>query len=256
MSGVVSVGAAVAATAFAASEVAAVGLTIGSAFAITAAVGATVGAVGVLTKVKELQYVGAALGAVGLVGSLASAAGLFGTASELGGAVGEAGGFGSWMSGAGDAVSSGGSTLGTDAATWANTVPELASTTGAATGGAAPSVATATSTAAPQVDVVDMVTGRFQAPTGTVDVPGGMPEATPQAAANAVPGGAPQVSSGEFPSSSDAFTNPLSQPANTMPAGGAAALTGPRPAASLPPWPVEYRTSPALRDPRRGADQP
>lgn len=98
---------------------------IGSAvaiFSIIGAVGATAGAIGALTKVKELQYAGAALGAVGLIGGLASAAGLFGeagslfgSAAEVGGAVGEVGGFGSWMGGAADIASG----AATDAGTWA-----------------------------------------------------------------------------------------------------------------------------------------
>lgn len=124
MSGIISVGAALATTAMAASSVAAAGtLTIGGAFAIIGAVGATVGAVGAITKVKELQYAGAALGAVGLVGGLASAAGLFGEAASI---------FGS-MSGSGLGATAAGTTAaetaspfvsaasGIDAGTWAGT---------------------------------------------------------------------------------------------------------------------------------------
>lgn len=75
MSGAISVTAAVVAIG--------VAVEVATPFAIIAAVGATVGAVGAITKVKELQYAGAALGAVGLVGGLASAAGLFGEAGSV-----------------------------------------------------------------------------------------------------------------------------------------------------------------------------
>ncbi len=76
MSGVVSVGVAVAAIGVAAE--------VGTTFAIIAAVGATVGAIGAVTGVKELQYAGMALGAVGGIGGLASSAGMFaGEAASL-----------------------------------------------------------------------------------------------------------------------------------------------------------------------------
>lgn len=56
----------------------------GATFAVIAAVGATVAAVGAVTKVKELQIAGAAIGVVGAVGGLASAAGAFGTGGVFG----------------------------------------------------------------------------------------------------------------------------------------------------------------------------
>lgn len=70
MSGAVSIGVAVSAIAFAATDL--------TAFTVIAAVGATVGAIGAVTHVKELQIAGAAIGAVGMIGGLASAAGVFG----------------------------------------------------------------------------------------------------------------------------------------------------------------------------------
>lgn len=79
---------AVAAIGIAGGTVASVGLTVGAVFSIVAAVGAVAGAVGTIAKVKELQYAGAALGAVGMIGGLASMAGLFGEASSLFGGAG------------------------------------------------------------------------------------------------------------------------------------------------------------------------
>lgn len=75
---------AVAAVGFAAADVAAVGLTIGSAFAIAGAVGATLGAVGSVTKNKALSTAGMILGGIGAVGGIASAAGLFSSAADAG----------------------------------------------------------------------------------------------------------------------------------------------------------------------------
>lgn len=77
MSGVISVGAAVGAAAIAATSVAEVGLTVGSALAIVGAVGATVGAIGKLTGNSTLGTVGMAMGAVGAIGGIAGMAGAF-----------------------------------------------------------------------------------------------------------------------------------------------------------------------------------
>jgi hypothetical protein len=89
MSGVVSVGVAVGAAAFAATDIAAAGgLTVATALEATAAVGAAVGAVGTVTGNKALQIAGLALGVVGGVGALASSAGLLGADAITAGATG------------------------------------------------------------------------------------------------------------------------------------------------------------------------
>ena len=168
MSGAISIGAALAATAIAATTVAEVGLTVGATFAIIGAVGATVSAVGAVTKVKELQYAGMAIGAVGMVGGLASAAGLFGAAGELGGAVGEAGGFGSWLSGAGDAAASGGATLATDAGTWAGAAAPTAGYAGVGELMAGQGITAGEIPAG--MDAIDMANGIPQVNTGAVNV--------------------------------------------------------------------------------------
>jgi hypothetical protein len=56
----------------------ATGAIAATAFTVTAAVGATIGAIGAVTHNKALTYVGAGLGLVGGIGSLASAAGVLG----------------------------------------------------------------------------------------------------------------------------------------------------------------------------------
>ena len=61
MSGVVSVGVAAGAAAFAATDIAAAGLTIGTALEATAALGAAVGAVGAVTHNKALTIAAWAL---------------------------------------------------------------------------------------------------------------------------------------------------------------------------------------------------
>jgi hypothetical protein len=70
---IVAVGVAIAADVALAS-----GAIAATAFTITAAVGATIGAIGAVTHNKALTYVGAGLGLVGGIGSLASAAGVLG----------------------------------------------------------------------------------------------------------------------------------------------------------------------------------
>lgn len=181
MSGIVSVGAAVAATAIAADAVATVGLTVGSALAITAAVGATVGAVGAITKVKELQYAGAALGAVGAIGGLAGAAGMFDLGTSLFGAAEGAGSFGA--SGAGE-LGLAGSNAGaaTDAGSWAG-VNVASTSTPTVAGGSAPAVETVAQQAP---DVIDTINGTYQGPnTATANVPAGTPQGvTPAEASN------------------------------------------------------------------------
>lgn len=79
---VIAVAAAVAATAFAAADIAAVGLTVATAFEAVAAVGATIAAVGTIARDKTLTMVGGAIGIVGAIGGIASAAGVFGTAAD------------------------------------------------------------------------------------------------------------------------------------------------------------------------------
>ena len=78
---VIAIGAAIAATAFAAVDVAAVGLTVATAFEITAAVGATDGCD--RRRYQESNALAKAgladIGVVGGLGALASAAGLFGS---------------------------------------------------------------------------------------------------------------------------------------------------------------------------------
>jgi hypothetical protein len=114
MSGVVSVGVAVGATAFAATDIAAAGLTLGTALEATAALGAAVSAVGAITHNKALTIAGAGLGLVGGVGAIASSAGLFGadTAGSL---------FGSSdvTAGAAGGTGAGGAFTGADAASMA-----------------------------------------------------------------------------------------------------------------------------------------
>lgn len=79
---VVAVVGALGAAAFAAADIAAVGLTVATAFEVVAAVGATVGAIGSVTGNKTMAMVGMGIGAVGAVGGIASAAGLFGEAGS------------------------------------------------------------------------------------------------------------------------------------------------------------------------------
>lgn len=189
MSGVISVGAALTATAVAASSVASVGLTVGSAFAIIGAVGATVGAVGAITKVKELQYAGAALGAVGLVGGLASAAGLFGEAASI---------FGS-MSGSGLGATAAGTTAaetaspfvsaasGIDAGTWAGTAAGAvaAPTAGYESVGALMEGQGIVAGEIPGYDAINMANGIPQVNVGEATTPFAQaPNVTPEAATN------------------------------------------------------------------------
>lgn len=166
MSGVAAIGAAVA-IGVAADSIATVGLTIGSAFAITAAVGATLGAVGTITHIKELQMAGAALGAVGAVGGIASAAGLFGAASDVAGAGGSFG-----ASGAGElGLAAGGTSGATDAGTWAGTTISDLHSAGAS---ALQDVGTGSS-ASSGMNVVDVV-NNGAVPTGQAPVPTGTPQ--------------------------------------------------------------------------------
>jgi len=188
MSGIISVGAALTATAVATSTVAAAGtLTIGGAFAIIGAVGATVGAVGAITKVKELQYAGAALGAVGLVGGLASAAGLFGEASSI-------------FGGAGGLFGSGGS--GAQMAGGAGVQAAQAASAAAETGGMWANVAPAVSAAAgPTMGYGDLAAGAFE--TGgvageigkfdAINMAAGVPQGTPEVATALAPNVTPNV---------------------------------------------------------------
>src|SRR5579872_7101028 len=80
---IVAVIGAIGAAAFAGADIAAVGLTVGTALEATAAIGATLGAVGAVTRDKGLQTAGMVLGGIGAVGSLAGAAGLFSTSDSL-----------------------------------------------------------------------------------------------------------------------------------------------------------------------------
>lgn len=78
---IIAVAGAIGAAVVAGVDVAAVGLTVATAFEVTAAVGATIGAIGAVTGDKTLSMVGLGLGAVGGVGALASSAGLLGDTS-------------------------------------------------------------------------------------------------------------------------------------------------------------------------------
>ncbi len=185
MSGVVSVGAAIAATAVAASTVASVGLTVGAAFAIVGAVGATVGAIGVLTKVKELQIAGAALGAVGLVGGLSSAAGLFGEAGSIFGSSGSIPTLGGDAAGFMGGGGGGGFMGGAEAAmSWAGTTaaPTLGYG-GASDVGALMDGNGIVAGEIPGFDAIDMANGIPQVNTGTPEVAtAGAPDVTPEVA--------------------------------------------------------------------------
>lgn len=78
-----------------ATAVIAASLTATEIFTAVAVVGAAVGVIGTVTHVKELQYAGMALGAVGAVGGLAASAGLFAAdafGSMSGSALGEVAG--------------------------------------------------------------------------------------------------------------------------------------------------------------------
>lgn len=181
MSGVVSIGAAVTATAIAGFAVAEVGLTIGTAFAIAGAVGATAAAVGTIAKVPELQYAGAALGIVGAVGGIASAAGVFGAGAfgELGGAaLGEV----ATATTAAETMSPfASSTLAaTDAGTWAGVAAEVGASY--ADVGSLMEGQGIVAGEMPGYDVVDMVNSGVRVPTGQVQTPTGLPEVTPAAA--------------------------------------------------------------------------
>lgn len=183
MSGVVSVGAALGATALAASSVASVGITVGSAFAIVGAVGATLGVVGTITKVKELQYAGAALGAVGLVGGLASAAGLFGEAGALFGAASDLAGVAAGTTAAETASPFVSAASGIDAGTWAGTV--AAPMGGYENVGALMEGQGIVAGEIPGFDAIDMVNGIPQVNTGQVTTPtAAAPDVTPTAAAD------------------------------------------------------------------------
>jgi hypothetical protein len=183
MSGVVSVG--VAATAI--GVAAATGF---ETFAVIAAVGATIGAVGGVAHIKELQYAGAAIGAVGLIGGLANAAGMFGETGLFGpgGAFGPEPSFGA--SGAGELGLSGGAPAasGVDAATWAGTTPPTAGapTTGYEAGAVSGFGSGAESMGTMQMDAVDMVNGVPQVSTGQATSPlASGPNVTPTSATDA-----------------------------------------------------------------------
>lgn len=76
---------AIGATAFAAADVVAVGLTVATAMEVVVAVGAVTSVIGMATGNKNMQMAGMALGIVGGVGALASSAGLIdGSASIFG----------------------------------------------------------------------------------------------------------------------------------------------------------------------------
>lgn len=75
--------AAIGTVAVAAVDVAAVGITIGTALEVVAAVGAVISVVGKVTGDKDLMKAGMIVGAVGGIGALASSAGLFNGATQL-----------------------------------------------------------------------------------------------------------------------------------------------------------------------------
>jgi hypothetical protein len=184
MSGVVSVG--VAATAI--GVAAATGF---ETFAVIAAVGATIGAVGGIAHIKELQYAGAAIGAVGLIGGLANAAGMFGETGLFGpgGAFGPEPSFGA--SGAGELGLSGGAPAasGVDSGTWAGvsasptTGYDSAGTFGQGiTAGEAPGFTA-------QNDVITMTNGTPTVGTGEATTPlASAPNVTPSSATDALSG--------------------------------------------------------------------
>lgn len=83
MSGVISVGAAVVATAFAVDAVATAAVTavtLTTVLSVVGAAGAILGAVGTLTHDKTLATIGGIVGAVGTIGAIANSAGLFSSA--------------------------------------------------------------------------------------------------------------------------------------------------------------------------------
>lgn len=149
-----------------------VAVEVGGPFAIIAAVGAVTGAVGAITKVKELQYVGMALGAVGAIGGLASAAGIFAEgglfgseAASLGSAVQNASGF---AEGAGPLGASGGATTGgieAEIANWSSYGADAASAAAQA-----PADAVQAAAQAPVSAAVNPTTGAAAAPA-TADTP-------------------------------------------------------------------------------------
>lgn len=75
---IIAVAVAIGASVAAASAVAAVGLTVVTAFEVVAAVGATLAAVGAVTRDKTLTLAGTVIGAIGGIGGLAAGAGLLG----------------------------------------------------------------------------------------------------------------------------------------------------------------------------------
>ncbi len=137
-------------------------------------------AVGAITHVKELQYAGAALGAVGLVGGLASGAGLLGGADIIGDGAGAGGSFGA--SGAGELGGIGGGA----ASGAADNLAGLGANASAADQAwSASQTATALGDNA-RWDILDMASGKVTVPTGTTDVSAATsaPSVTPDAANN------------------------------------------------------------------------
>jgi hypothetical protein len=167
MSGVVSVGVAAGAAAFAATDIAAAGLTIGTALEATAALGAAVGVVGVVTHSKALQIAGLGLGLVGGVGALATSAGMFGAEA------GSTALFGTSDVTAGAAAGSG--------AGGAFTTAEGAAMGNAAGLGTVGDVAA--SGPGTVTDIIDSISGQGGAPFETNQGPDFIPRSTPAAAA-------------------------------------------------------------------------
>jgi hypothetical protein len=189
---IIAVGIAIGASVFAASTVAAVGIaSVAGALAVTAAVGATLSAVGMLTKNKALSMAGMVIGAVGAIGSFASAVGLidgsaqlFGTqtaaaVADQGGAVGAmAGEAGTWdtgVSAVGDAVGPGtgsaianaadpAASLGGEAGAWDTGVGSASAASSTAPFAGDQTILTSTSES-----VADPATQLATAPTGAAD---------------------------------------------------------------------------------------
>ena len=241
---IIAVGAAVVAAGVATAGVVTAGLTVVTALEIVAAVGATLSAVGTITKNKDLQEAGLALGVVGGVGALAAGAGLLG-----------------------DAASSGASLFGSDAATTATTADatdavsqEITATGGEGVGGAAAAnTAANAATAAPAAALAgaptpDAAATAAQPPVDTVDLLSGN---SPPVADNLMSNAATEATAP--PTIAPPATAPTPTPNATPPstlgiAGGGAAptLPGQAPATPTPPGitvPQVKPPTPPLFDP-------
>jgi hypothetical protein len=271
MSGVVSVGVAAGAAAFAATDIVAAGtLTVMGALEATAALGAGLSAVGAITHNKGLQIAGMGLGLVGGVGALATSAGffgaeagstaLFGSSDVTAGAAAGSGAGGAFTTAEG-ATMGNAAGLGTDAAgvaasgpgTVTDIIDSIANPGGVAA--VSPNVTPAAAASSPNVTPPAAAETPYTGPQGDGEFGGGGPGEIARRAGNAA-GGAPP---GSLPMPTAQSPSPMT-PDEVLAAGGwppawtantnslgppAGALSSPPPTVATPAPPQLSNSAPS-----------